>query len=110
MSDKIRFMKRSDFLPFRASRARKLALTFDKADIASRGFRKHFLKDFFLINHEEAWVEVPINKDWLAAYRMVIQGGAAPVIAEMRVFPNEPNRDQGGRWSAEYLGIKAKVP
>ena len=31
-------------------------------------------------------------------------------MAEVRIFPNEANRLHRGRWSAEVLGVKAKVP
>lgn len=59
----------------------------------------------------EIWLEAPLGKDWIAAYRLVLQDGQA-VIAEVRVFPAEPQprRPGPGQWSGECLGIKADAP
>ena len=35
------------------------------------------------------WLEVPVDDDWMAAYRFVNQDGS-PVVAELRLFPREP--------------------
>ncbi|MEX2223016.1 MAG: hypothetical protein WEG40_14585 [Candidatus Rokuibacteriota bacterium] len=59
---------------------------------------------------QDIWVESPLSDDWLVAYRILSQHGA-PVVGEVRVFPNEPDRRAAGRWSAEYLeGSRALVP
>ncbi len=47
----------------------------------------------------------------MAAYRLVPSRHGEPVIAELRIFPLEAARGRpAGRWSAEVLGIEAKVP
>jgi hypothetical protein len=49
----------------------------------------------------ETWLEVPIDDDrWTVAYRLVAREGV-PVVAEVRVFPYDPDPDRVtmGRWS-----------
>jgi hypothetical protein len=60
------------------------------------------------------WYETPIDDTWMAAYRLAQQAGHI-VVAEIRVFPLEPERPRlsstgAGLWSAELLGDMAKVP
>jgi hypothetical protein len=57
----------------------------------------------------DAWFEVPLDDAWIAAYRLV-QVDDEIVTAEVRVFPYERGRDNGGEWSAERLGARAPVP
>jgi hypothetical protein len=57
----------------------------------------------------ETWLEVPLDGSWIAAYRVVPQEGR-PVVAEVRVFPDENAPRPQGRWSAERLGDQAPVP
>ncbi len=52
----------------------------------------------------EVWQEVPIGDGWTAALRLGVQDGH-PVVAELRVYPDEPGRRPAGRWSVERLGI-----
>jgi hypothetical protein len=53
---------------------------------------------------------VPLGKRWTAAYRLTVQDGAV-VVGEVRIFPQEPpGRALPGQWSAEVLGIRARVP
>lgn len=55
-------------------------------------------------------VEVPIiDTRWTSALRLALQDGHL-VVAEVRVFPNEPNRKQAGLWSYQEIGVGAKVP
>jgi hypothetical protein len=56
----------------------------------------------------EAWAEVEIDRDWVAAYRLIPQGGEV-VLAELRLLPNEPGR-KAGHWSADTLGARAPAP
>ena len=58
---------------------------------------------------DEAWVEVPLGDAWVAAYFLVLQQGR-PVIAEVRIFPAEPQRPGAGQWSGHFLGVDASVP
>jgi len=51
----------------------------------------------------EAWVEVPIEEHWIAAYRIVPKGDH-PAVAEVRLFPDEPNRD-AGHWSEQPSSV-----
>jgi hypothetical protein len=64
-----------------------------------------------IVQVENVWIEAPLPSDdrWLVAYRVVVQEGRA-VVAELRVFPNEPERQDPGEWSGEWLGRKAHVP
>jgi hypothetical protein len=59
----------------------------------------------------EIWLETALDDQWRAASRLAVQNGR-PVIAEVRVFPHEPGDRQHvpGRWSADVLGVLAKVP
>jgi len=58
---------------------------------------------------ERVWLEVPITEDWTSAARLAVQNGQL-VVAELRIFPNEPGRQLPGLWSAELLGARARVP
>lgn len=66
------------------------------------------------------WIEAPIDADWVAAHRLIIQNGR-PVIGEIRVFPRElafdketgkwlETRPTPGAWSVEERGVDAEVP
>ncbi len=56
------------------------------------------------------WYSTRVDPDWVAAYRLVPEGGS-PVVAEIRVFPFE--RGHGfGRWSGQAWpqgGLPARV-
>lgn len=58
---------------------------------------------FPLIPEDEVWVEVPVQSEWVASYRLVIQD-EEPVIAEVRLFPAGPNR-RAGRWSEDPKAV-----
>lgn len=56
------------------------------------------------------WYSERIDPDWVAAYRLVPEGGS-PVVAEVRVFPYEPGQSFGC-WSgvvAPRGGVPARV-
>lgn len=57
----------------------------------------------------DAWVEVPLGRSWIVAYRIVNDHGT-PVVGELRIFPAEEDRPALGQWSGELLGANAKVP
>jgi hypothetical protein len=57
----------------------------------------------------EAWLECSLDFDWVCAYRLITQDGV-PVVAELRIFPNESGRQQQGEWSARWLGHRAVAP
>jgi hypothetical protein len=57
----------------------------------------------------ETWLEAPVGRDWIAAYRIAAADGP-PVIAELRVFPAEAGRPGRGRWSGEVLGTRSHAP
>jgi hypothetical protein len=64
--------------------------------------------------HTEAlWIEMPLPVDaaWTVAYRVIVQKTRA-VVAEVRVFPSEPDIPdrEAGSWRGEWLGRKAHVP
>jgi hypothetical protein len=57
---------------------------------------------------DNLWIERDLGGGWVAAYRIGAASGS-PVVAEVRVFPNEPDR-QPGEWSAEWHGVHAALP
>lgn len=67
------------------------------------------LHRYGLVNVANAWVEMPLGVGWVAALRLTLQHGTL-VVAEIRVFPDEPKRPHLGRWSAEWRGSAAPVP
>jgi hypothetical protein len=58
---------------------------------------------------ERLWVATPLNDAWTSAARLAVQNGQI-IVAEVRVFPNEPGRKRPEIWSAELLGTRAPVP
>jgi len=64
--------------------------------------------DLGLVLDQSVWFEARIAPRWVVAFRLTNQLGQ-PVIAELRVFPDEPRHYPPGRWSGEY-GAPAKVP
>jgi hypothetical protein len=72
--------------------------------------REDVRKTLVNVQNKSLWLEVPIRDgEWAAAYRVLSQGGT-PVIGEVRLFPNEPNRPHAGEWSGDLLGPKATAP
>ena len=57
---------------------------------------------------DEAWIEIDLGEAWTAAYRINAQDGT-PVIAELRVYPREPDNSPG-QWRGAGLGTTAPVP
>ena len=68
----------------------------------------HTAKELGLVLDRSVWFETRIAPRWIVAFRIVNQRGQ-PVIAEARIFPDEPVRYPPGRWSGEY-GAPATVP
>ncbi len=71
----------------------------------------------------ETWVESRLTKDWICAYRLLIDDSGQPHVGEIRLFPYEkqgrrnPPGDEKqdphnspGEWSARFLGNKAEAP
>jgi transposase-like protein len=58
---------------------------------------------------DSLWIEMPLGAAWTVAYRLVPQQGQ-PVVAELRVFPTEPDRRAAGEWTGCYTGVRATVP
>jgi len=94
------------WVPIKKSDARRLRLT------VKTFAPTHHAKDFGLVLDRSVWFETSIAPRWIVAFRLANQRGQ-PVIAEMRVFPDEPDeqhpRRAPGRWSGEY-GAVATVP
>ena len=63
--------------------------------------------DQVVVDH--VWLDVPIDADWLATSRLVVQEGQL-VVGELRVIPRERENPVPGRWSAEVVGVRAQVP
>jgi hypothetical protein len=56
----------------------------------------------------DQWVEIPLDKWWLAAYRIGLKEDGELGISELRIFPRETDdRRWPGEWSAETLGYRA---
>jgi hypothetical protein len=64
--------------------------------------------DFAVIHRRDVTMEVVLNDNWRAEYRFALQNSQA-VLAEMRVYPNEPGMPSGA-WSGDILGFRATVP
>lgn len=66
-----------------------------------------------MVETEDLWIEMPLPIDaaWIVAYRVVVQKTRA-VVAEVRVFPSEPDIPdrEAGSWQGEWLGRQAQVP
>ena len=54
------------------------------------------------------WVLHPLDASWMAAYRLVVQGGTF-VVGEVRIYPNESGYSSGD-WSGVWRGLDAEVP
>lgn len=57
----------------------------------------------------DEWLEVSLGNGWRCALRVMADEGR-PVVAEVRVFPDEPGRRPAGEWSAQGWGNEASVP
>ncbi len=58
----------------------------------------------------DCWVEALVGR-WIIACRiMPAYSTREPVIGEIRIFPEEPQRQHVGQWSAETRGIRAQAP
>lgn len=55
-------------------------------------------------SRREAWIEVPIGNQWVAAYRIVVKN-QIPLVAEVRLVPDAPARRQAGRWSGKAADV-----
>jgi hypothetical protein len=64
--------------------------------------------DLGLVRDRSVWFEMSIPPRWTVALRLANQQGQ-PVIAEARVFPDEPGKHSPGRWTGEY-GVTTTVP
>lgn len=65
-------------------------------------------EDIGVIRNQSIWVEIPLTEQWLAAFRLVNKAGV-PVVAELRVFPAEPDPHRertrpAGQWRGQYGG------
>jgi hypothetical protein len=68
----------------------------------------HRASEFGLVLDRSIWFEASIAPRWRVAMRLANQRGQ-PVIAEVRVFPDEPGTRPPGRWSGNY-GALAVIP
>ncbi len=86
---------------------------FDKAEAEALGLEFHIPKAaeevVGVALTESAWLEVHLDSEWVAAFRMVARGGQ-PVVAEVRIFPTGSERRSAGEWPGEYIGNRATVP
>ena len=62
-----------------------------------------------VVDVRELWIESELNSHWTVAYRLAIDDEHA-LVSEVRIFPREQGRSTPGRWSAEWLGLKARAP
>lgn len=91
-----------NWVPITKSEAKRRGLTVESLRPLYRAC------DLGLVRDQSIWFETPIAPRWIVAFRLTNQRGQ-PVIAELRVFPDEPGHYPPGRWSGEY-GAPAKVP
>ena len=63
------------------------------------------------VKADDVWLEQELpGGQWLATARVARGKNGQPVIAELRVFPNEPHRPSArfqGRWGGELFGVAA---
>lgn len=58
---------------------------------------------------KDLWIEVELEGDWRAAFRLVPSDGH-PVVGEIRIFPADEWSDRRpGRWRAHALGMNAQA-
>lgn len=53
---------------------------------------------------DEIWIEVPIEGEWIAAYRIVVRR-RRPLVAEVRLFPSPSDPNVPGSWSGAREGV-----
>ena len=64
---------------------------------------------------KDVWIRQDLG-DWCAMLRIVPSKNGNPVVAEVRLFPREPDADRvatgldPGEWSGSYVGSRAVVP
>ena len=61
---------------------------------------------------KDKWLEVPIGGRWIAAYRLAHSNDALTphaTILEVRIFPDENDRERPGEWSARVRGHQAQT-
>lgn len=58
------------------------------------------------LEKKEAWVQVHLESDWVAWYRLVLRKGR-PVVAEVRVLPNDQHRSDHATWSEDPEAVPA---
>lgn len=88
--------------PIKKSDAKRRGLTVEPF---GPGYRA---EGYGLVLDRSVWFETRIAPRWIVAFRLVNQRGQ-PVIAEARIFPDEPGHYPPGRWTGEY-GAPAIVP
>ena len=62
----------------------------------------------------DAWCEVELGDEWVAAFRLFVQRGQV-VVGELRIFPSRdhgayPGERRPGLWIAEEMGRRAPIP
>jgi hypothetical protein len=56
----------------------------------------------------EAWVEDDLGDGWVAAYRLMMKSDR-PVVAEVRLFPDDPPVSRGpGQWSEQASAVPSE--
>jgi hypothetical protein len=59
----------------------------------------------------EAWIEIAVSNEWMAAYRLLPGPHGEPVVSELRIFPLEAVTGRPpGRWTGTALGLDARFP
>ena len=59
---------------------------------------------------EDLWIETPIDRDWLACYRLVTADDGTLQVGELRVLPQDPVVTRPGTWSGTWHGLHATPP
>ena len=59
---------------------------------------------------EDLWIETPIDRDWLACYRLVTADDGTLQVGELRVLPQDPAVRRPGTWSGTWHGLHADPP
>jgi len=86
----------------------------DRGDAAALGLKVHDLATSDLkhvgeVLDQSVWIEIPLPGRWLAAFRLANQLGQ-PIVAEMRLFPHEPDREAIRRfYSPAEFGVRKEA-
>lgn len=83
------------------------------AGLEEEAFRReaHLIENAVAIRTVAVWSEQELGGGWIAAYRLVSEGGK-PAVAELRIFPDRWARGKrpAGGWAGDFLDLPPIPP